>query len=144
MRGRLHMDYETFDHEADIGVRGYGNTLEEAFENVARAMFSVMVDLSKVKPVKKFHIKAEAPDAETLLVEWLNQLLAIADLEGYLFSDFKVKILQDGTHLEGYAIGEPIDTERHEISVEVKGATYSMLEVGKEDGRYKAQCVVDV
>jgi len=103
-----------------------------------------MVDLSKVKPVKKFHIEAEAPDVEALLVEWLNQLLAIADLEGYLFSDFRVKISEDGTHLEGYAMGEPIDREKHEISVEVKGATYSMLEVDKEDGRYRAQCVVDV
>ena len=138
------MDYETFDHEADIGVRGYGRTLEEAFENAARAMFSVMVDLSRVRRVKKFHITVEAPDVEALLVEWLNQLLAIADLEGYLFSDFEVKISGDGTRLEGYAWGEPIDRERHEVSVEVKGATYSMLEVGKEDGRYRAQCVVDV
>ncbi|NOZ59494.1 MAG: archease [Euryarchaeota archaeon] len=138
------MNYETFDHEADIGVRGYGRTLEEAFENAARAMFSVMVDLEKVRPVKKFQVVAEAPDVETLLVEWLNQLLAIADLEGYLFSDFRVRISKDGTRLEGYALGEPVDRERHEISVEVKGATYSMLEVGKEDGRYKAQCVVDV
>lgn len=138
------MDYETFDHEADIGIRGYGKTLDEAFENAARAMFSVMVDINRVKPVKKFHIRAEAPDVETLLVEWLNQLLALADLEGYLFSDFSVKISSDGTRLDAYAAGEPIDRERHEISVEVKGATYSMLEVGKEDGRYKVQCVVDV
>lgn len=138
------MDYETFDHEADIGIRGYGKTLEEAFENAARAMFSVMVDLRRVKPVKKFHVVAEAPDVETLLVEWLNQLLATADLEGYLFSDFRVRISKDGTRLDGYAFGEPLDRERHEISVEVKGATYSMLEVDKEDGRYRVQCVVDV
>ncbi len=138
------MDYETFDHEADIGIRGYGKSVEEAFENAAKAMFSVMVDRSKVKPVTKFEIKAEAPDLEALLVEWLNQLLAIADLEGFLFSEFKVEISEDGTRLTGYAAGEPLDKKKHEVRVEVKGATYSMLEVGKEDGRYKAQCVVDV
>ena len=31
------MDYELLDHEADIGIRGYGNTIEEAFENGAKA-----------------------------------------------------------------------------------------------------------
>ncbi len=138
------MEYETFDHEADVGIRGYGRTLEEAFENAAKAMFSVMVDLRRVRPLKEFHVVAEAPDTETLLVEWLNQLLALAHLEGYLFADFGVKISEDGTRLEGYARGEPVDRHRHEIAVEVKGATYAMLEVGKEGGRYKAQCVVDV
>ena len=29
--------YETFEHQADIGIRGFGATMEEAFANAATA-----------------------------------------------------------------------------------------------------------
>lgn len=134
--------YETFDHRADIGVRGYGRSVEEAFENGARAMFSVMVDIKEVKPIDREEISCDAPDLETLFVEWLNNLLSVAHLNGELFSTFKVKI--SGVKLEGSAWGERLDKERHHIMTEVKAATYSMLKVVKENDVYIAQCVVDV
>jgi SHS2 domain-containing protein len=134
--------YETFDHRADIGIRGYGNNMEEAFENGARAMFSVMVDIDEVKSVDKEGICCEALDPEMLFVEWLNGLLSLSHLQGKLFSDFKVAI--SGNKLEGSAWGEGFDKERHHVMTEVKAATYSMLKIEKEEGVYMAQCVVDV
>ncbi len=134
--------YETFDHRADIGIRGYGRGVEEAFENGARAMFSVMVDIKEVKPVDREEISCEAPDLETLFVEWLNNLLSVAHLNGELFSTFKVEI--SGVKLKGSAWGEGLDKERHHIMTEVKAATYSMLKVDREDDVYIAQCIVDV
>ncbi len=134
--------YETFEHEADIGIRGFGNSLEEAFENAAVALYSVMVNIGKIAPTEKKIIAVSAPDRELLLVEWLNALLALSDIERLVFSKFEVKI--KGTSLFGIAWGEPLDRVRHEAHVEVKGATYHMLSVKQEDGRYRAQCVVDV
>lgn len=136
------MKYETFEHEADIGIRGFGNSLEEAFENAAVALYSVMVDIDKIAPTKNKVIAVSAPDRELLLVEWLNALLALSDIERLVFSKFEVKIKD--TSLTGIAWGEPLDRVRHETHVEVKGATYHMLSVKEEDGRYWAQCVVDV
>ena len=78
-------EYETFEHEADVGVRGFGKTMEEAFQNGAKAMFSVMVELDKVDPKKKIGINCEALDNETLFVEWLNELLSTADIEDMVF-----------------------------------------------------------
>jgi len=75
------MEYELLEHEADIGIRGYGDTIEEAFENGAKAMFSIMVDLKKVNSQKNVKIKCEAPDIEALFVEWLNELLTKKDIE---------------------------------------------------------------
>ncbi len=135
-------DYETFEHEADIGIRGFGKSIEEAFVNAATAMYSVMVRIEAVKPREERTVSASAPDIELLLVEWLNALLSMSDIERMVFSRFEVKI--DGTSLTGTARGETLDRIRHEPNVEVKGATYHMLSVKKKDTLYTAQCVVDV
>ncbi len=134
--------YETFEHEADMGIRGSGETLEEAFENGARAMFSIMLDLVGVEPEEKVEISCSAPDRETLFVEWLNELLTQASLREMVFSDFKIESLEKDS-LRGYAYGERLDKKKHRLKVEVKAATYSMLKVYKNE-KYVAQCVVDV
>lgn len=136
------MEYETFEHEADIGIRGYGGSPEKAFENAAVALYSVMVSIDKVEPKVKKDVSVSAPDRELLLVEWLNALLALSDMERMVFSKFEVRM--KGASLTGAAYGETLDRARHEARVEVKGATYHMLGVFVKDGRYAAQCVVDV
>ena len=134
--------YETFEHEADIGIRGFGETVEESFENAAKAMYSVMVNINAIESMEKRRVTVSAPDRELLLVEWLNALLSLSDIEHVVFSKFNVMI--EGTSLTGTAWGERLDPERHEPDVEIKGATYHMLKVNQEDGRFVAQCVVDV
>lgn len=136
------MNYETFEHEADIGIRGFGSTMGEAFENAAKALYSVMVNISTVLPTEWRRIEASAPDTELLLVEWLNGLLAVSDTDRIVFSKFEVRI--SGNKLAGTAWGEPLDHARHEPHVEVKGATYHMLSVMEKQGIFTAQCVVDV
>src|SRR5512145_1053365 len=135
-------DYETFEHEADIGIRGFGRTLEEAFAHAAAAMYSVIVDLGRVEPNVSRSVNASADDREQLLVEWLNTLLAISDIERLVFSKFEVRI--EANALAGTAWGEHLDRSRHRPNVEVKGATYHQLSVRQENGRFVAQCVVDV
>lgn len=134
--------YETFEHEADIGIRGAGRTLEEAFANAASAMYSVMVNLERVEQREFRGLNVTAGDLEQLLVEWLNGLLAVSDIERLVFSRFEVRI--EGTRLAGTAWGEPLDRSKHEPGVEVKGATYHLLKVAREGDHYMAQCVVDV
>jgi len=136
------MQYETFEHEADIGIRGFGGTAAEAFENAAAALYSVMVSIDRVAALEKRVVHVSAPDRELLLVEWLNALLALSDIDRLVFSKFQVQM--EGPALIGTAWGEALDRVRHEPRVEVKGATYHMLSVYEKDGRYTAQCVVDV
>jgi len=146
------LKYEQFEHQADVGIRGYGKTIEEAFENGARAMFGVMVNLVKVEPKQEIEIKCEAANLEELLVEWLNKLLAEAGIENFIFSDFKIKEIKKTNSiykLSGLAKGEELDPKKHEPKVEVKAATYSQLKVEKKDynppaTRYIVQTIVDV
>ena len=142
MEKTLMAAYETFEHESDIGIRGFGGSIEEAFENAAVALYYVMVNTGKIATKETRVVTVSAPDRELLLVEWLNALLSLSDIERMVFSKFEVKIKD--MLLTGTVWGEPLDRARHEAHVEVKGATYHLLSVKEQDGRYTAQCVVDV
>jgi SHS2 domain-containing protein len=136
-------DWEHFAHGADIGVRGRGATAARAFEQAALALTAVVTDPSRVRAVLVVPICCRAPDLELLLYEWLNSLVFHMATQRVLFADFDVRIT--GGELEAQARGEPVDVERHAPAVEVKGATLTELAVRQdEDGRWRAQCVLDV
>lgn len=135
--------WEHFHHVADIGVRGLGATPPQAFEQAALAMMAVIVDPARVRQETLIEVDLSCPDEELLLVDWLNALVYEMATRHMLFSRFEVAI-EDGS-LHGRAWGEAVDRERHQPAVEVKGATLTALEVRqREDGRWLAQCVVDV
>ncbi len=135
--------WEHFSHDADIGVRGFGRTLEKAFENAALALTAVVVELETVRPRERVAVACVAAEPEALLVEWLNALIYEMAVRRMLFVRFEVRI--EAHRLFGEAWGEPVDPERHRPAVEVKGATYTELRVARDpDGRWLAQCVVDV
>jgi SHS2 domain-containing protein len=135
--------WEHFAHAADVGVRGIGSTREAAFEQAALALMHAIADPARIVPREVVEIACEAPDDALLFVDWLNALIFEVATRGMLFAHFEVRI--DGHRLAGKAWGEPIDPARHEVAVEVKGATYTDLSVApRPDGGWLAQCVVDV
>lgn len=142
-RARADGHWEHFPHRADVGVRGIGPTLDAAFEQAALAMTAVVTDPAGVAGKAAVDIRCEAPDDELLLVDWLNALVLEMATRNMLFGRFAVRV--DGHRLHATAWGEPVDPGRHQPAVEIKGATYTELEVGRdESGRWLAQCVVDV
>jgi SHS2 domain-containing protein len=137
------MAWETFPHEADIGVRGIGATLDEAFAGAAVALTAAICDPATVRPLQPVAIECSAPDAELLLVDWLNALVYEMATRRMLFGRFDVRI--EGGQLRATAWGESVDIARHRPAAEVKGASFCELVVRQEpDGRWLAQCVVDV
>ncbi len=134
--------WEHFPHDADIGVRGFGATPAEAFEQAAHALAAVVTQ-AEVRPAVPVEIRCQAPDLELLLAEWLNCIIYEMAVRRMLFGRFAVRI--DGTQLQGEIVGEPVDVERHAPACEPKGATYTALRVAPEpDGSWSAACVVDV
>ncbi len=138
--------YETFEHGADMGIRGYGETLDNAFENAAMAMFSIMVDTEFVGHTLKVDSIARSNTLDNLLVEFLNDLLLQKDLHDCMFSKFVVDIVErkGGFDARYRAYGEKDQYIRTELKTEVKGATFTKLAVGRKNGIYYAQCIVDV
>jgi tRNA nucleotidyltransferase (CCA-adding enzyme) len=101
-----------------------------------------VTDPATVKAVSPVSIVCRAPDDDLLLVEWLNALIYEMSVRSMLFSDFTVDISNGELHAT--ATGEPVDRERHEPAVEVKGATLTALRVAAVPGGWRVQCVVDV
>ena len=135
--------WEHFAHEADIGVRGLGATLEEAFEQAALALTAVLTDVAAVAPKAMIRLACEAPDDELLFVDWLNALIYAMATRNMLFSRFEVHL--QGNRLTAKVWGEALDVARHRPAVEIKGATYTALKVAQQSGGgWLAQCVVDV
>ena len=134
--------WEHFPHDADVGVRGFGATPAEAFEQAAMALTAVVTQ-AQVKPKVRVDVACEAPDLELLFVEWLNAIIYEMAVRGMIFSRFEVS-LQNGK-LDGLAWGEALDTSRHTPAVEPKGATMTGLKVEQvNDGTWTAECIVDV
>ncbi|MES9960720.1 MAG: archease [Sedimenticola sp.] len=136
-------EWEHFHHEADIGVRGCGDTPDSAFEQAAVALTAVITDPASVRQQTAVAINCQCDDLELLLADWLNALIYEMATRKMLFSRFQVSI--EGGVLNATAWGEAIELTRHRPAVEVKGATYTELSVYKSStGRWTAQCVVDV
>jgi len=135
--------WEHFSHGADIGIRGIGESADEAFEQAALALSAVVADISTIAPKERVEVRCDAPDLELLLVSWLNAIIYEMAVRGMLFGEFHVAV--SGHSLTGTLIGETADPERHHAAVEAKGATVTALKVARQqDGQWMAQCVVDV
>lgn len=130
-----------FDHDADIGIIGRGESIEKCFADAARVMFLLMVDVPNVRPTQIITFEFEEEDLELALVIWLNLLLAKAQEHHLMFGDFRLK--REGKHWQATVAGERW-RKNIERGIEVKGATLTMLVVKKVDHLWEARCVVDV
>lgn len=130
-----------FDHDADVGVVGRGASMEAAFVAAARAAFALTCDLDAVEARERIEIEFEETDPEFALVVWLNLLLAHANERGLALARFELS--RDGPRWRGAAWGEPW-RDGIERRTQVKGATLTMLAVGRTDSGWEARCVVDV
>jgi len=96
--------WEHFPHQADVGVRGLGATLEQTFEQAALALTAVITDPAMVAPKEMIRLSCEAPDAELLLVDWLNLLIyematrhrPSVEVKGATYTALKVEQQADG------------------------------------------------
>ena len=137
-----HIGWEHFPHDADVGVRGFGISPLQAFEQAALALTAV-VTRARVEPLNPVEVRCEAPDLELLFVDWLNAIIYEMAVRRMLFARFEVRI--EDTKLEATMWGEPVNVARHAPACEPKGATYTALRVTQEgDGLWSAACVVDV
>jgi SHS2 domain-containing protein len=133
--------YGYFDHDADVGVFGRGATIEQAFENAARATFALMWEPRDVARRETLEIGFEEADVELALVTWLNALLGESAARRLALCDFS--LVREGDRWRGRAWGEPVRDDLP-TGTGVKGATLTALSVRRQDGRYDARCVVDV
>jgi len=135
-------DFEIVNHTADVGIIAYGADTSQAFANAARALFSLITELDDVAEVLHRDTELTASDEESLLVEWLNELIYLFDVENIVFKRFDITQLNN-TRLKARSYGEKVDSSKHKLKTGVKAATYHMLKVDKGDG-CKVQVLFDI
>ncbi len=135
-------NWRHFSHDADVGVQGFGSTVESAFQNAALALTAIVMDPREVRPLEEISVECTAPDHELLLYEWLNRIIYEMDVRRMIFGRYDVKI--DGDRLTAVLRGEPMDNKKQDLAVDLKGATFTELKAAQENGRWVAQCVIDV
>jgi len=124
-----------------MGLVAYGKSLAEAFANAAYGLFSLIVEPNKVKKKESRKVTVQAQDAESLLFNWINELIYIFEVERLLFKSFDITEFT-GQSLEATCWGEKYDPSRHQLKTGVKSATYHMLKVDGEKNR--VQVIFDV
>jgi len=138
----MEKDFEIIDHTADVGIIAYGFNINQAFANAARALFSLITELDSIAEVLHCDIELTAPDQESLLVKWLNELIYLFDTENIIFKRFDITKL-NSTQLKARSYGEKVDSSKHKLKTGVKAATYHMLKVDKSNGG-KFQVLFDI
>jgi SHS2 domain-containing protein len=140
--------HETIDHAADMGIRGWGRTPAEAFEEAAAAMIGIMIDGTGLVPSKRIDIAREGADLVELLLEFLNAILVEGDLAETAVLSAAVESLSrvNGVwKVAAIARGLPLSEVRDRLLVEVKAATFYGASVEEhEQGSWMARCVVDL
>ena len=135
--------WQHFEHKADIGIRGIGRSLPEAFEQAGIALCAVVTEPALIQCREEVDIQCEEDDVVLLFADWINALVYQMATRRMLFR--KLSVTLKDKRLRAKVCGEPVDTARHQPAVEVKGATYTALRVYRNaEGAWIAQCVVDV
>jgi SHS2 domain-containing protein len=138
--------YRFLDHMTDAVIEAYGTTLEEAFENAAKALCDTMIDLKTVRHKREIKFSTKGNDLYSLLFNWLDKVMLLLVADWIAMSQFSVRIKQQNNSylLEGTARGEPLELDRHRYKVEIKAVTYHEMEIRQEKGMITVRFLLDL
>ena len=140
--------FEFREHTADVQVRSWGPSLEEAFSQTAYSLMTTITpNLNKIAVKVERKITVEAEDIEALLFDFLSEFLYIFDVEELIFNQIyvhQIERLNDNFKLLATLKGEKFDLDKHEIGTEVKAITYSFLNIEKKHESTIIDIVFDI
>jgi len=139
--------FRFLEHTSDAFIEAYGQSLEEAFENTALAMFEVMTDTKSIDPKIPEEVETKAEDEYALLYEWLQLLLVKLEVEDKLYSRFRVKCIEktpQGYVLKATITGETYNPEKHPTKTAVKGVTYHDMKITRREKSVRVRVLLDI
>jgi len=139
----MSVGYELVDHTADIGVRLWGPTAEEVFEQAALALFSLVCDPLEAGELESVDVELEAEAMDLLLAAWLNELLYVFEARKLVLTQFDILELGERS-LSARVSGEPLDTSRHILCGGVKAATLHELSLERRGDHWEGFVLLDV
>jgi SHS2 domain-containing protein len=138
---------EMLDHTADVGFELRASTLEELFDEARRALLMVVFERPPEEGEEEAEIQLSAPDLETLLVRWLNELIYLVQDAGFVPVRAEIRIQRrDGTNLslEARLASAPLLLEEYGWQGEIKSATFHGLDIANDGEGWHARVILDV
>jgi SHS2 domain-containing protein len=135
------MSFEELPHTADVKIRVHADTPGALFSDACMALMHVMYGNDRRPGITK-EISVDAPDIESLLSDFLSEVLYITEVDNFVIAHAEVTI--EGLHLKAALDGELFDHLRHNQGTEVKGISYSGLVIQRKPGGYIVEILFDV
>lgn len=129
------------DLTSDVMFEAYGRDLKELFSNAAVALFSMICQIDKIGDKKVKEIELEADDLESLMFNWLQELIVTVDTDNLFFSRFEILEI-DEKYLKAKCFGE--DSTPEKGGTVVKGVTYYKYKLEKIEEGYKVRVSLDI
>lgn len=140
--------FEFMDHTADVSVKSWGRNLEDAFSQTALSLMTTLTpNLKKISRNIEKKIEVVSEDKYALCFDFLSEFLFLFDVEDLVFSYVSVKSIQkieEKFKLIAIAKGEQFDRNKHEIGTEVKGITYSFMNIEEKKNKVEIRIVFDI
>jgi len=146
---RARKPFGAFSHTSDVGLLAHGATIEELFQNAANGVLSLLVDPAQVTSEEiRDRWTTQGPDVETLLVNWLNEIVFQFSVKHVVPARVAVRRLNlpdaGPCEIEAEIAGGVLDPARHLILREIKAATMHGLSIRRTAGGWEARVILDV
>lgn len=138
------MKYRFLEHTADVLFEAYGKNFEEALQNAAEAMFSVMCDTKKLKEEKSFRVEEHADSLENLTVFTLSTILSESEINEVLPKRFEVESFaqKDGVFsIRGKVHGGRWESGK--VKTGIKAVTHHLIKV-ERNGKFTIRVLLDI
>ncbi|XKL62052.1 hypothetical protein PGB90_001885 [Kerria lacca] len=138
--------YEYLDHTADVQLHAWGDSLKEAFEQCANAMFGYITSIEYVEMKDIFNIEAEGHDLDSLLFHFLDEFLFNFSAEPF-FIPRKVEILEfdrENFKIKARGFGETFQIGKHPQGADVKAITYSNMQIHENKDKCEVFVIIDI
>ncbi|MDQ3910819.1 MAG: archease [Actinomycetota bacterium] len=136
------------DHTADVGFAvAKAPTLEALFDEARQALLMTVFEEPPEGGEDEYSVRLSAPDLETLLVRWINELVFFIQGDGFVPVNADLRIQggeEEGFLLGAHLAGAPLDLEGYGWRGEIKSATFHGLNVTQGSEGWRAQVILDV
>jgi len=135
--------FELRDHTADIALFVWGDRLEALFRAAADGLYAAIGEIHAHSPCARERLDIHAHDTESLLHDFLDELLFRFETRGQRLGDFTFDRLDD-TLLMATAAVSVVDATTSILDREVKAVTYHDLNIVRTPGRYEVTIILDI
>ena len=130
--------FQEIDHTADWEIKVWALDLKSLLSSAAKGMYQLSNTMLAESPrvVRDFEICFD--DQESLLVDFLSELLFLGEQQGVAFDDYQFEFQDKVVKVQ--ARGAKID----HLAKEIKAVTYHGMKIQEKEGNLEVNIIFDV